>query len=91
MLSPSSEAFRMGHCCEGDATGGGTNEERHESEADAVVLLRKRFSVSRRSNYDASEIHFIHAVDVSAGTPLYLIMRWAMILRMFVMGTRSPG
>ncbi len=55
----------MGHCCKCDD--GGADEERHEGESDAVALLESAF-LFRAQGHDASEIHFIHAMDVSAGT-----------------------
>src|SRR5580658_8038143 len=45
---------------------GGAHEERHEGEADAVALLEGVLVLGAQGYY-ASEIHFIHAVDVSAG------------------------
>ena len=45
---------------------GGAHEERHEGEARTVALLESGF-VFRTNIHDAGEIHFVHAVNVSAG------------------------
>ena len=45
---------------------GGAHEERHEGEADAVALFERVLVFSAQGD-DAGEIHFVHAVDVSAG------------------------
>src|ERR1700722_4857569 len=55
---------------------GGTDKERHEGEADAVALLESAFLLGSQGD-DASEIHFVHAMDVSAGTaPLDHALRY---------------
>ena len=45
---------------------GGAHEEGHEGEARAVALLESRFLFVAQVD-DAGEVHFVHAVDVSAG------------------------
>src|SRR5580693_408355 len=50
-----------------DRDDGGAHEEWHEGEADAVALLEGVLVFGTQGD-DAGEIHFIHAVDVSAGT-----------------------
>src|SRR5580698_9579354 len=45
---------------------GSAHEERHEGEADAVALLESGLLLGAKGN-DTGEIHFVHAVDVSAG------------------------
>src|SRR5277367_4706402 len=45
---------------------GSANKERHESESSAVALLESVLELVAQVD-DASQIHFEHAVDVSAG------------------------
>src|SRR5579863_1070699 len=46
----------------------GTHEERHEGEANSVALLESVLMFGAQGD-DASEIHFVHAVDMGTGPP----------------------
>ena len=64
MLSPSSRGVDDGQLLQGDD--GGAHEEWHEGEAGAVALLESGLVFVAQVD-DAGEVHFVHAVDVSAG------------------------
>src|SRR5467141_57982 len=87
MLSPSIEALTMGNCCSVMMTARakkGMKVRRAPwrfSKADLVLLRRCTIRV-RSTSYMQWTWALVRRDS---------IMRWAMILRMLVMGTRSPG
>src|SRR6266436_7182676 len=87
MLSPSIEALTMGNCCSVMMTARakkGMKVRRAPwrfSKADLVLLLRCTIRVRSTSN-----MQWTWALVRRDS-----IMRWAMILRIWFMGTRSPG
>src|ERR1700674_376481 len=87
MLSPSSEALMIGHCCSAmmaARTKNGMNVRRTpwRCSKPAFCLLRRLTMRLKSTSYMQWTWALVRRDS---------IMRWAIILRIFVMGTRSPG
>src|SRR6267154_2104172 len=87
MLSPSSDALMIGHCCRAmiaARTKNGIKVRRTLWRCSNAFLCLARSATMREKS--TSYMQWTWALVRRDS-----IMRWAMILRMFVMGTRSPG
>src|ERR1700730_4823009 len=87
MLSASSEALMIGHCCSAmmaARTKNGMNVRRTpwRCSKPAFCLLRRPTMRLKSTSYMQWTWALVRRDS---------IMRWAIILRIFVMGTRSPG